>query len=1528
MKRVNWFTIVPPVIVLLLVLVPSAYSQAVSGPASDYSGGPKDRIEVALHADGAPDLGGVATLTFDATPFIQAPEMEIHWVIPQGVELLGDEFETMSTVPAHQTVTSQRQLRFPSSGTYKVIVAASYSPTQGVEFHASGVLFFTIGERFSRVSDKDPDARSPMGSRMEGEITTSAHLGNEITATNDDPCFSVSGVVYRIDRMPNKDGYDPPENIPVPNALIEISEEDLLFDDTYAELITNQNGGFSYAFCDDDGIFDDELEIYVQLEAELYSGGHFVAEVQDISYIDEVYEFNSWVVSSEGGAITFNLLLNEEQSAIFNMAQAAFDAWSFWNASGGEYYGDSIFDDEAEIHWEPGYGEDESYYYSFWEEITIADDPSDPDQWDESVIMHEWTHMADDYYSCDGNPGGDHAWDEFLSPELAWGEGYPDYYQSVVRDNTGYTLGNYYIDGDPGGAFDLNLENFHANHEDLVSTLNEIAIAAALWDLQDLPADDQDKVTVGHAAIQKVFTSGWFEYHDECDFDGYMKVWATHNQVNQLIAAAIHQNTGYTLLPASLLRQASSNTQSPQSFGSAPEYIWWNQLTYLVDNSMSMLGNKFDAVKVVLEEAINDLGVEPEGTEFMLTTFNNTGFTIQEVFAGQFFPETLTPVVNSLTTSSATDLLCKVNGLNSLIQAIDEQEGGDVWLFTDGDDNQSFVTAEIASRFLNDREVRASIAQLGLCSTTQALSEEDLQAQRQLQGAAEVLLGMAAEGTPGGVVPYLLTAMNSGGQFLFVDSSQVEHAADILRAQITHSAGAGKWSDYVSDYTTYRYDELASWEYNWIDATTNITSCITPQSNDYVTVNLPAGFSYYNTRGVMTAHAYENGYLTLGNNFGNQPNNTTLPNSAPPNNVLYPFWDDLDWFLLCEAGADSPAGCGLTGYICSKQDGDWFAIEWENFYATTPGEYNIFEVLLNSTTKEIRYQYDTVPEGTGGATIGLENASGTHAVQISYNDVSGASAGMGYKFNLAPPQPTKTYTVTVDSMMSGVGFLLTGYSGSFEPLVVRYPNGTLVDCNDTANVLCLDLGLVQYVQADVDYRYGVWEAVVDAGPTGEGTFSFTSFAASELSPSLISLHNFSTADTPTIVVDLGAVIAGQQITGWFQKPDGSAFGNQFPLFDDGAHGDGQANDGIFGSSPFTPAAAGSAYLHMKGVLDGVNFVRSIQVPFTFQPVDITSLGDGDNYGGATTLQFSMVNHDTHNHWFEINYHLPEGWYLTGVPVLNKVLLTPGVPFLLSVDVYMAPGSTNDLPSGTSGQVTISVTEVEKGQIYDSASATVTRRRPPAEIRIFNPTPSLRPNGDSAIIEIHVFDEQGVIVADGTEVQLTASLGSISPAPGTTQNGSFMATFTSGPSLGTATISAQAGGATADTTIEISLPLPAEIELTSSRDQLPPDGSSTATLTAILRDQWGDPISNQMVSIGVSGDGQLATIDGGEVVTGMTDAQGQFQATLTSGMEAGDAFLRAELLLQTYAAQAYESSIDDSVLIKIKWPTLYLPIVNR
>jgi hypothetical protein len=134
-------------------------------------------------------------------------------------------------------------------------------------------------------------------------------------------------------------------------------------------------------------------------------------------------------------------------------------------------------------------------------------------------------------------------------------------------------------------------------------------------------------------------------------------------------------------------------------------------------------------------------------------------------------------------------------------------------------------------------------------------------AERLMAGKAEATLGPMAEDVPGGIVPYLLTAINSGGLFLYVDETQVENAADILRAQITNSAGAGRWSDYVSDFATYRWDDL-DWEYEWIDAMPG-DMWDKPVDADDIVIILPTGkyFQYYSGPYYNKLHVYEDGFL-------------------------------------------------------------------------------------------------------------------------------------------------------------------------------------------------------------------------------------------------------------------------------------------------------------------------------------------------------------------------------------------------------------------------------------------------------------------------------------------------------------------------------------------------------------------------------------------------------------------------------------------------------------------------------------------
>ena len=84
--------------------------------------------------------------------------------------------------------------------------------------------------------------------------------------------------------------------------------------------------------------------------------------------------------------------------------------------------------------------------------------------------------------------------------------------------------------------------------------------------------------------------------------------------------------------PTGALADTTIDPSAPQGGGSGgtppdsglDDGMWWNQVTYVVDNSASMAGSKMTAVKTVLNEAVNDLGSKPNGTQFSLYTFNNT----------------------------------------------------------------------------------------------------------------------------------------------------------------------------------------------------------------------------------------------------------------------------------------------------------------------------------------------------------------------------------------------------------------------------------------------------------------------------------------------------------------------------------------------------------------------------------------------------------------------------------------------------------------------------------------------------------------------------------------------------------------------------------------------------------------------------------------------------------------------------------------------------------------------------------------
>lgn len=156
----------------------------------------------------------------------------------------------------------------------------------------------------------------------------------------------------------------------------------------------------------------------------------------------------------------------------------------------------------------------------------------------------------------------------------------------------------------------------------------------------------------------------------------------------------------------------------------------------------------------------------------------------------------------------------------------------------------------------------------------------------------------------------------------------------------------------------------------------------------------------------------------------------------------------------------------------------------------------------------------------------------------------------------------------------------------------------------------------------------------------------------------------------------------------------------------------------------------------------------------------------------------------------------------------------------------------------------------------------------------NPT-SIAANGTStSTITVTVKDATNVPAPDGTSVTFSTTEGTIGGSS-TTKNGVASTTLTSSTSATkvTATVTAKAGGAETTTTVDFVPVEPKVIFLSANPTSIPADGKTTATMTAIVKDENNNPV--------VDGTQVTFTSNLGTVTQTATTSEGQAQATITS-----------------------------------------------
>jgi hypothetical protein len=170
-----------------------------------------------------------------------------------------------------------------------------------------------------------------------------------------------------------------------------------------------------------------------------------------------------------------------------------------------------------------------TYYNTLLDQINILGgsgiQTGDHDEYDDSVLLHEYGHHIAKYFSKDDSPGGIHYFaDNTQDIRLAWSEGWATFFGAAVIDRSDYidTVG-----GDPpsNGASSIDLE-IRPSSSPLIYTTSEGAVATVLWDVFDQSIDEafdllggkmaqiwdvfENSVAVAASTDIEDFWDGWF----------------------------------------------------------------------------------------------------------------------------------------------------------------------------------------------------------------------------------------------------------------------------------------------------------------------------------------------------------------------------------------------------------------------------------------------------------------------------------------------------------------------------------------------------------------------------------------------------------------------------------------------------------------------------------------------------------------------------------------------------------------------------------------------------------------------------------------------------------------------------------------------------------------------------------------------------------------------------------------------------------------------------------------------------------
>lgn len=186
-------------------------------------------------------------------------------------------------------------------------------------------------------------------------------------------------------------------------------------------------------------------------------------------------------------------------------------------------------------------------------------------------------------------------------------------------------------------------------------------------------------------------------------------------------------------------------------------------------------------------------------------------------------------------------------------------------------------------------------------------------------------------------------------------------------------------------YTFIDSDESGGPAFDWIDISGSGTlSDVSDDDDESERVDIGFDFEFYGNT-YDQVYISSNGFLTFDDEGADYYDNYCIPDSDAPNDMIAPFWDDIDPYQGGDVYYETQGTAPDRQFIVQWHD------VWHYDYPDPPDTIT-FEVILYEGSNNILFQYDDLDFGDTGydygasATVGIENEDASDYLQYSCDD--------------------------------------------------------------------------------------------------------------------------------------------------------------------------------------------------------------------------------------------------------------------------------------------------------------------------------------------------------------------------------------------------------------------------------------------------------------------------------------------------------------------------------------------------------------